>query len=227
MRRHHRASSLRAIFVPGSRADHQRRPRAAAASPCREVDDALGVPTEDSSSGQAAGGCTRRGGRPAAMRSTPIGDPSERSRRPALLRSRDRSLPARDGCVHTVDRTQRGQSTVEYLALVLLVLVACALVRFHTPVGHGGRSGAGRPDVAAATSFTIGGHRVIARVGRSWLSALPLPVLRARRPGAARQTGPVRREARRPSRTAPRHPPTAGTGRPPAALAPAAPRVLP
>jgi hypothetical protein len=30
---------------------------------------------------------------------------------------------------------QRGQSTVEYLALVLLVLVAaCALVRFHTPV---------------------------------------------------------------------------------------------
>jgi hypothetical protein len=34
-----------------------------------------------------------------------------------------------------VDRVQRGQSTVEYLALVLLVLVAaCALVRFHTPV---------------------------------------------------------------------------------------------
>jgi len=34
-----------------------------------------------------------------------------------------------------VDRMQRGQSTVEYLALVLLVLVAaCALVRFHTPV---------------------------------------------------------------------------------------------
>jgi len=30
---------------------------------------------------------------------------------------------------------QRGQSTVEYLALVLLVLVAaCALVRFHTPL---------------------------------------------------------------------------------------------
>jgi len=30
---------------------------------------------------------------------------------------------------------QRGQSTVEYLALVLLVLVtACALVRFHAPL---------------------------------------------------------------------------------------------
>jgi hypothetical protein len=30
---------------------------------------------------------------------------------------------------------QRGQSTVEYLALVLLVLVAaCALVRFHSPL---------------------------------------------------------------------------------------------
>src|SRR4029079_829642 len=63
------------------------------------------------------------------------GDPSECSRRPMLLHSRDRSTRARDGCVPTVDRMQRGQSTVEYLALVLLVLVAaCALVRFHTPV---------------------------------------------------------------------------------------------